>query len=204
LDSNASVKAEGKSVPKGRESGMPEMEYWESFFQPECMLRQLGLSESTRSLVEFGCGYGTFTIPAGKIISGTVHALDIDPELTDLTIARARAAGLFNVEQQVRDFVAHGSGLDDESVDFAILFNILHLEDPLGLLIESKRVVRPGGRVAIIHWRDDISTPRGPSLAIRPSLNQCRQWAESVNLRYDRTEQFTGCDYHWGLLMSKQ
>ncbi len=36
-----------------------------------------GLDRGIETLVDFGCGYGTFTLPAAKMISGTLHALDI-------------------------------------------------------------------------------------------------------------------------------
>ena len=190
-------------MPKGRESGMPDLEYWESFFQPECMLRQLGLRESTRGVLEFGCGYGTFTIPAAKISSSLVHAIDIDSDMTELTSDRARQAGLANVRANVQDFAAEGSGLADESVEFAMLFNILHIEDPVGLFLESKRVLKPNGTLAVIHWRNDIETPRGPSEEIRPSLQQCIEWGLSAGLKFDREAVFCCCDWHWGLVMSR-
>ena len=54
---------------KTRESGMPEEEVWRQFFDAEAVLRALKLTEKCRDVVEFGCGYGTFTIPAARIVS---------------------------------------------------------------------------------------------------------------------------------------
>ena len=56
-----------------------------------------------------------------------------------------------------------GAGLPGESVDYAMLFNILHAEDPQVLLCEARRILRPAGRVAVMHWNHDPNTPRGPS-----------------------------------------
>ena len=61
------------------QSGMPDESVWTGFFQPAAILGKLGLSAACGDLVEFGCGYGTFSIPAAKIVCGTVHALDLDP-----------------------------------------------------------------------------------------------------------------------------
>jgi predicted methyltransferase len=77
-----------------------------------------------------------------------------------------------------RDFVAEGTGLPDASTDYAMLFNILHAEDPVGLLREAWRVLRPGGKVAVIHWVYDAATPRGPDLSMRPRPAQCRTWVQ--------------------------
>ena len=52
---------------KARESGMPEESVWAGFFAPETILRKLGLTSSCGDVVDFGCGYGTFTIPAARI-----------------------------------------------------------------------------------------------------------------------------------------
>ena len=52
---------------KIRESGMPEREMWENFFDPVKTLATLGISSQTGDVAEFGCGYGTFTIAAARI-----------------------------------------------------------------------------------------------------------------------------------------
>ena len=57
---------------------MPHKEMWEGFFDPAQILAVMGLGEDVTDAVEFGCGYGTFTIPAAKVMRGTVHAIDID------------------------------------------------------------------------------------------------------------------------------
>ena len=36
----------------------------------------LGLRPDAGDVVDFGCGYGTFAIPAARIVTGTVFALD--------------------------------------------------------------------------------------------------------------------------------
>jgi len=67
---------------KTPESGMPEEAMWREFFDAEAILRSLKPAPSCRHVVEFGCGYGTFTIPAARTVRGTVHALDIEPGMT--------------------------------------------------------------------------------------------------------------------------
>lgn len=189
---------------KTRESGMPGEAMWESFFSPTATLEMLGLTPECMDTVEFGCGYGTFTIPAAKLISGTVFSLDIEPDMIAATDARASREGLGNVQTITRDFAADGSGLADASVDYAMLFNILHCEWPRELLAESYRVLRPGGRLGVLHWRSDIPTPRGPSLDIRPTPEQCIAWAESVGFVCSAEGIVLIPPYHFGISFSKR
>ena len=161
---------------KVRESGMPDESMWEGFFDPADVLSRLGLTAETSSVADLGCGYGTFTIPAARLITGTVHGFDIEPEMIGETESRAEAEGLTNVRLHLRDFVADGTGLPDHSVGYVMLFNILHAEEPERLLAEAHRILVPGGGVAVMHWVSDKPTPRGPSLDIRPSPEDCRHW----------------------------
>ncbi|MDD4116977.1 MAG: hypothetical protein PHI39_02040 [Kiritimatiellae bacterium] len=67
-------------------------------------------------------------------------------------------------------------GLPPDSVEYAMLFNLLHAEDPRCLLAEAWRILAPGGRLGVIHWNHDPATPRGPPMEIRPRPEDCRRW----------------------------
>jgi ubiquinone/menaquinone biosynthesis C-methylase UbiE len=182
---------------------MPPAEQWEAFFQPDGILESLGCVRVSGDVAEFGCGYGTFTIAAARRVSGIVYATDIDPLMVSATIARASRAGVRNVVVEQRDFVSEGCGRPDNSMSYAMLFNILHIEDPVSLLREAFRVVHAGGIVSVIHWRHDIETPRGPPLEIRPRPAQCRAWAEEAGLRWLRSSDLPNSHWHWGMTFSR-
>jgi len=186
---------------KTRESGMPPEEMWQSFFDPNGVLTKLGLDSNCRDVLEFGCGYGTFTIPAAQRIRGTVYAIDIEPEMLANTGAKAKAVGAANIELLQRDFVVDGSGLADRTVDYVMLFNILHAQERMALLREARRVLRPHGKLAIIHWNFDASTPRGPSMSIRPKPGECRAWAEEVGFAAISPAEIDLPPYHYGLVL---
>lgn len=190
---------------KGRQSGMPDEAFWESFFDADRIVERLvGRAGGAGGIVEFGCGYGTFTLPAAKRTAGRLHTFDIESEMVERVRRRAEAAGLGNVRAESRDFVADGTGLPDGSADHAMIYNLLHLEDPAGLLAEAYRILRPGGIVSILHWRCDVETPRGPSLDIRPRPDQCRAWAEAAGFRFLEYVDLSGCgDFHYGLVAER-
>ena len=181
-----------------RDSGMAEEAVWEGFFDPASVLAALRLQADAGDVVEFGCGYGTFTLPAARITNGTVWALDIDPAMVARTRFRAQKEGLENVRTQQRDFITMGTGRPDERAGYAMLFNILHHECPQDLLAAAWRALGPGGIVGVIHWNYDATTPRGPDLSIRPRPEQCASWLRETG--------FIGPGgiidlppHHWGL-----
>jgi SAM-dependent methyltransferase len=192
-------------IMRGRESGMPDETIWHSFYDADCIVERLGCAgNATENIVEFGCGYGTFTLPVARLTSGIVHTFDIDAELVALVTRKAHAAELSNVRAEVRDFVASRTGLPAAYIDHAMIYNLLHIEDPVGLLKEACRVVRPGGSVSIIHWKYDPSTPRGPSMSIRPRPEQCRAWAEAAGFVFLRDQDLSECcPYHYGMLLMR-
>jgi len=186
---------------KIRESGMPDQNMWESFFDPEKVLTTLGLNNRINNVAEFGCGYGTFTLPAARMIKGKIYALDIEADMIRITKERAKNNQLNNVEAILCDFMGDGSNLPNESVDYAMLFNILHLENPERLLSEAKKILKRGGLLGIIHWNYDPKTPRGPSMDIRPRPDQCISWAH--DLKFIEPKQFDLKPYHYGIVMKK-
>lgn len=181
---------------------MPHKEMWEGFFDPAGILAVMGLGADVTDAVEFGCGYGTFTIPAAKMIRGTVHAIDIDAEMIAQTKEAAAKVGLKNIHTIQRDFTVKGTGLKDASVDYVMLFNILHVEDPEVLLREAWRILKPAGKLGIIHWNYDPATPRGPAMDIRPKLEQCIQWAQEAG--FSDPVQYDLKPYHYGIVLIKQ
>jgi len=182
---------------------MPAVEQWESYFDVDGVLDFLGCRDVGGDVIEFGCGYGTFTIPLAQRIHGRVFALDIDPLMVAATAARTLQADLKNIIVEQRDFVSQGCGREPSSADLVLLFNILHIEDPVSLLKEAYRVLRIGGNVAIIHWIHDARSPRGPSLDIRPKTEQCRDWGELAGLSWVRDQALPNSPWHWGMVLEK-
>lgn len=190
---------------KGRESGMPAEDWWASFFDAEAAIKLFVGQEAVEGeVVEFGSGYGTFTLPVARHCHGTVNALDIEPAMVTRVQEQAQANQLTNIRADLRDFVAQGSGLESGSQAHAMIYNLLHLENPVALLKEAHRVLAVGGTLSVMHWRRDIATPRGPSLDIRPSPEQCRTWLKEAGFHSVQTVNLqAACPFHFGLLATR-
>jgi ubiquinone/menaquinone biosynthesis C-methylase UbiE len=199
---------------KIRDSGMPDELHWGSFFDANRCLDALDFPaaitaasafdyvndaacDSTMDVVDFGCGYGLFAVAAAARKRGTVYAIDLEPEMIAATARKANSLGLTNLRTVMRDFAAAGTGLPDGSVAYAMLFNILHADRPLPLLQEAYRVLKPKGKVAVMHWIHDASTPRGPHLSIRPRPEQFDAWLTQSG--FEITKPFVPLPpYHFG------
>lgn len=181
---------------------MPDEQMWAAFFDADRILAQLGFDDPSADVAEFGCGYGTFTVAAAARTRGTVFALDIEPAMIEATERKAQAASLSNVRCVLRDIVASGTGLADNSVGYAMVFNLLHAASPVGLLREAHRILRPGGKVGAIHWNYDATTPRGADLSIRPRPEQCQTWTREAG--FDLVLPVISLPpYHYGLVGGK-
>jgi SAM-dependent methyltransferase len=183
------------------DSGIPEENYWESLFDVPLVLERLDIDGAVGNLAELGCGYGTFTLPVARRITGTVFTFDIDQAMLDRTSRRIREAQLENVKPELRDVVADGFGLPSGSCDACLLFNILHFPEPQSLVAEAARVIGRGGRVLVMHWRPDIPTPRGPAVPARPRHPQIQIWAAAAGLTADPALDLP--PWHFGVVLTK-
>lgn len=102
------------------------------------------------TVLELGCGPGTFTVEAARRLgpTGKLIAVDIQPHMIAQAERRVRQAGLNNVEFHVAG--AYDLPVDDESVDRAFLITVLpEIPDQHRALRELYRVLKPTGLLSI-------------------------------------------------------
>ncbi|NDP22866.1 MAG: class I SAM-dependent methyltransferase [Paludibacter sp.] len=187
---------------KVRDSGMPDEKLWNDFFDTDLILSELQINSQINNLVEIGSGYGTFTIPTARFLKGKLFAFDIESDMIDYLSEKLSNHKIDNVILEQRDILTQTTGLADNSVDYVMLFNILHHDSPTDFLDESFRILKQNGKIGIIHWRSDISTPRGPDLSIRPKSDQIIEMID--NKRFNIAKKpFLLEPYHYGLVITK-
>ena len=181
---------------------MPAEDMWASFFNVELILSELQINSDINDLVEIGCGYGTFTIPSAKRIKGKLYGFDIEEGMLDIVNQKLKNESIVNVILKQRDVLIQTTGLAGNSIDYVMLFNILHHESPTDFINEAFRILKPNGKVGILHWRSDVETPRGPHLAIRPKPDQIIKWIDKQKFLVLK-EPVIIEPYHFGLILSR-
>ncbi len=188
---------------KVRDSSMPDENTWNSLFNIDLILRELLINSKIEHLVEIGCGNGTFTLPAAKLVSGKLYAFDIEENMIECVRSKIVEHQINNIILSHTDVLSQTTGLSNESIDYVMLFNILHHESPQDFIDECYRILKPKGRIGIIHWRSDIATPRGPELSIRPKPQQIVEWINKTQFDIEITP-FILEPFHYGLVVVKK
>lgn len=190
---------------KYRESGMPNEQLWDTFFNPQLILSQMDVDKSINNLIDIGCGYGTFLIPAASLVNGTVIGIDIESEMIEDCKKKVHEQNVKNIELICGDIstenVINTLEKYKGAIDYISLFNILHCEQPLELLKNVYNAVDKNGKTGVIHWKYE-NTPRGPSMEIRPTPEAIIGWATKTGFSLEKYIELP--PYHFGLVFIKK
>ncbi|HLI32451.1 MAG TPA: methyltransferase domain-containing protein [Solirubrobacteraceae bacterium] len=113
-----------------------------------------------QSILELAAGLGDCGYRAAALIGATGRLIFSDRSEAMLAHAKARAAelGLDNVEHRRID--AEWIDMSVASIDAVICrFGLMLLEHPESMLRECRRVLRPGGRLALAVWDAQEANP---------------------------------------------
>jgi SAM-dependent methyltransferase len=104
-------------------------------------------------VLELACGPGGVGIAAARLVApgGEVVLSDVVAEMTAIAAARAAAAGADNVRARVLDI----ESIDEPDASYDVVLcreGLMFAPDPARAASEIRRVLRPGGRVAIAVW----------------------------------------------------
>ena len=96
-------------------------------------------------VLDFGCGPGSYSVLAAQMVgaTGKIYALDIHPLAGQMVQKAAAKKDLQNIETINSDCV---TGLKNESVDVALLYDTFHLlDDSKAVLGELYRILKRDG-----------------------------------------------------------
>jgi len=132
-------------------------------------LATAGLFLDSDSLaIDAACGPGTFTRPFASRVRRAV-GVDLTPAMIEKARAEAARAGLTNIEFIYGDIYA--LPFADSVASIVVCgYAFHHMQEPARAVSEMTRVLRPGGRVAIV----DFIAAEGPGAEIQNNIERAR------------------------------
>jgi SAM-dependent methyltransferase len=132
----------------------------------EWMVRELA-PQPGDTVLELAAGAGDTGFEAAAIVGdgGRLISTDFSPAMLEVARRRGAELGLQNVEYRVMD--AERIELDTGSVEGVLCrYGYMLMPDPSAALSETRRVLRPGGRLALAVWGDPERNPFFTTIAM--------------------------------------
>jgi ubiquinone/menaquinone biosynthesis C-methylase UbiE len=112
------------------------------------------------TVLELAAGQGDVGFEAAALLgeSGRLISTDFSPAMVDIASRRSAELGVENVEHRVID--AEQMELEDDSVDGVLCrFGYMLMPNPPAALSETRRVLRPSGRLSFAVWSSADRNP---------------------------------------------
>lgn len=154
---------------------------------------------------DFGCGSsGYFALQAAKMVgrTGRVYAADIRKTALRNVESHARIEGLHNIVPIWTNLERYGAAkIADRRVDVGLLINILfQTQQHEAMLREVNRMMKPGGRVAVVDWASqDVAF--GPPAPMKIAPEAVESLAKAVGWVLEKP--LHPGPYHFGILFRK-
>ena len=121
---------------------------------------------SGHQILDLACGAGQVATTEAERVrpGGRVMATDLSPDMVQVTKRRATRLGLDNLD--VHEMDAQSLTFGDASFDAATCrFGLMFCPDPVLAASEARRVLKPGGRFALVVWDVPAKNPFFTSIA---------------------------------------
>jgi SAM-dependent methyltransferase len=158
---------------------------------PDFIWNKLAM-DKCQTIIDIGAGTGLFSQAFYNLMGeGTVYAADISADMVDWMESNEaeKSLGLVPVLMSENEVP-----LDSGEADLILMFNLYHeLESPLTLLKETRRLLRPGGKICIADWKKG-NTPMGPPQEIRVEASEIT--AQLAETGYTHINSDLSLPYH--------
>jgi SAM-dependent methyltransferase len=164
----------------------PDRDAWQ---KPDRIMDALGIADGS-TVADLGAGGGWFTIRLARRVgpNGLVYAEDIQTQMLEATGRRVAREGLRNVKTWLG--TPSDPRLPDGKLDAVLIVDAYHeMEDPITLLRNVRRTLKPTGRIGIVDYKKDGFGP-GPPLDERVDPDVILRDAAAAGLRLLRRETF--------------
>jgi SAM-dependent methyltransferase len=177
----------------------PDREAWQ---KPDQVMDALRIAEGT-TVADLGAGGGWFTMRLARRVGrqGRVYAVDVQRLMIEAIRRRVQREGLANVVVPVQGESVDPKLPADARTDAVLIVDAFHeMEDPVLLLKNVSRTLRPHGRIGIIDYREGDGGP-GPDAAERVPPSVVISQAAAAGLKL--VEQHKFLPYQYFLIFGK-
>lgn len=175
-----------------------------SFTNPDNNVAELGLRGGERVAV-FGSGAGGHSFAALRALKGRggVVAFDVRGQLLEKIKNDAVRMRITGLTTKCADYQrVGGTNMGASSFDAVVIPNTLFaVEHKLDMLKEAHRILRLGGRVLVIDWRESYGGI-GPQPEHVVSLDRATELLKQAGFTVERT--FSAGAQHYGLIAQKK
>jgi predicted methyltransferase len=161
----------------------PDRDQWQ---KPDLIMDALGIADGA-VVADLGAGGGWFTVRLARRVgpNGMVYAEDIQPQMIEAIDRRVAREGLANVRTVL------GTAKDPRlpsGLDAVLIVDAYHeMEDPVALLQNLARSLKPQGRIGVVDFTAGSGGP-GPAPEERPDPDSVIAAATSAGLRLQARE----------------
>jgi SAM-dependent methyltransferase len=146
-------------------------------------------------VVDIGAGTGLFSTEFFKLMgNGILYACDISDTMIDWLNSKVHSEypGILPVKMSKT-----AVPLDNDIADLVFMMNLHHeLKDPLILLGEAKRLLKPDGKICIVDWkRGAAEDGPGPADSVRYETKIVADQLREAGFKY--TKIYEGLNFHF-------
>jgi ubiquinone/menaquinone biosynthesis C-methylase UbiE len=157
----------------------PDRDAWQ---KPDEVMDALGIADGA-TVADLGAGGGWFTIRLARRVgpNGVVYAEDVQPEMIEAITRRVEREGLTNVKPILG--APTNPRLPDDVLDAVLIVGVYNeVEDPVALLRNVSRALKPRGRLGIVDFTKEGFGP-GPPMEERVDRQRIITDAQAAGLK---------------------
>lgn len=177
----------------------PDREAWQ---KPDQVMDALHVADGT-VVADVGAGGGWFTMRLARRVgpNGRVYAVDVQRLMIEAIQRRVQREGLQGIVIPVLGDYTDPKLPPDARTDAVLIVDAFHeMEDPVVMLRNLARSLKPHGRIGIIDYREGDGGP-GPDAAERVPPSAVLAQASAAGLKF--VEQQTFLRYQYFLIFGK-
>ena len=169
----------------------PDRADWQ---QPERIMDALQIGDGS-IVADLGAGGGWFTVRLARRVgpNGRIYAEDVQPQMLEAIHRRVSREGLRNVVTRLGQ--PADPLLPAATLDAVLIVDAYHeIEEPITLLKNVRKALKPDGRIGIVNFTKDGGGP-GPPIDDRVDADRVIRDARAAGLELKSRDNFLRYEY---------